>query len=115
MRSYVVEDLTRESADKIEEKLKALGYAGSMDSIYYVPVSDDLLTDEQREHMDECGPYMTALEIIDRLDSVELKLELLVRARGRMRCSCVAYASPEVRNSRIDWLDTLIRELDIPV
>ena len=39
--------------------------------------------------------------------------ELLVRARGRMRCECVHYASPELRDRMIVWLENLLVELGI--
>lgn len=42
-----------------------------------------------------------------------VRLELLVRARGRMRCECVHYASPELRDRMIVWLENLLAELGI--
>ena len=42
-----------------------------------------------------------------------VRLELLVRARSRMRCECVHYASPELRDRMIVWLENLLAELGI--
>jgi len=38
-----------------------------------------------------------------------------VRAQGKLRCSCVAYATPEQRAHIMDYMDNLLRELDITV
>lgn len=115
MRSYTVEDIYNDNAKRIMEAMDARDWRGPIEGIYYVPVSDDMLEDEQREHMDECGPYFVAVEVIDNVETKAFKMELLVRARNRMRCSCVRYATPQVRNRLIDYLDEFIRELDIPV
>lgn len=115
MRSYTVEDIYNDNAAKIVEALDYHGWRGPIDDIYYIPVPEDMLEDEQKEHMDDCGPYFVALEVIDNVETKAFKMELLVRARNRMRCSCVKYASTELRNRMIDFMDDFIRELDIPV
>ena len=115
MRAYIIEDLLPDNARRLAEALDAKGYKGPMDDIYFLPVPAELLTDEQKDHTDDCGPHILALEIIHGVETATLKLELLVRVRGRMRCSCVAYATPEQRNAMIDQFDAFIRELDIPV
>ena len=48
-------------------------------------------------------------------DTASLKLELLVRARGKIRCSCVSYATPAQREYIVDYLDAFIKEHDIAV
>ena len=42
-----------------------------------------------------------------------LPLELLVRARGRLRCDCVHYAGPELRAHMIAYLEQLLVDLGI--
>jgi hypothetical protein len=111
MRSYRIEELLPDNVQRVKEALRAGGFEGAIDDIYYLPVPDELLTEEQRAHLDGCGPYIMAIES----GKDWLKLELLVRARGRLRCSCICYASPTLRNHAIDFLDGFIRELDIPV
>ncbi len=115
MRAYLIEDLTDDNGKKIAEALEAKGYEQPLDGLFWLPVPQDMLSDIQREHWDECGPYVMGLEIMDMPEGCALKLELLARAKGRLRCSCVAYAEPEQRNNIIDFLDEFIRELDIPV
>jgi hypothetical protein len=111
MRYYVIDELRQGDLERIKESLATRGLTGGLDDIWYLPVPEEMLGDEQREHCGECGPYTMVLETGEDW----LKLELLVRARGKLRCSCIAYATPELRARVMDWLDTLIRELDIPV
>jgi len=49
------------------------------------------------------------------LDESTVKLELLVRAQKKLRCECVAYATPAQREHIIAYLDDLLRQLDISV
>lgn len=116
MRSYTVEDIYDNNAETIIKALDELGLKGPIEGIYYLPLPESLLEEDQLEHKDECGPYMMALEAIDRVgDTHDFKLELLVRGRGRMRCSCVRYANPAQREHMIEYLDTFISDLDIRV
>jgi predicted transposase YdaD len=78
-------------------------------------VPEEFLDDEQREHAEGCGPHVMALELVERPMHTDVRLELLVRAKSRIRCSCIRYAPPALREHMIDRVDTLIRELDIPV
>ncbi len=109
MRNYLLEDIYEEDLKKITEALTELEFTGGLDGIFYIPVPDSLLQDEQKEHLGECGPYFMALEVLEN----ELKLELLVRARNKLRCSCVCYATPEQRNHMLDYLDNFISDLEI--
>ena len=115
MRSYLIEDLTEADLEKVVNAFNDLGFRGPIDDIYYLPVPDELLQDEQKAHMGECGPYFMGLETIAGIDESSLKLELLVRARNKIRCSCVTYATPEQRRHMIDYLDQFIDELEISI
>jgi hypothetical protein len=115
MRSYLIEDIYEDNAKKIATALDEKGWRGPIEGIWYLPVPEERLTDEQREHLGECGPYMMALEKVDRVEEHDFKLELLVRSRNRIRCSCVAYASPEQREHMIGLLDDFFRDQDVPV
>jgi len=112
MRSYLLEDFYPEHLDKVLAGFKDMGLAGPLDGIYYLPLPKDLLTDVQREHAEDCGPHMLVLEV---LDESTVKLELLVRAQKKLRCECVAYATPAQREHIIAYLDDLLRQLDISV
>lgn len=111
MRAYAIDELSREDVEKIEQRLAHKGWTGSLSGIYYVPVPEELLGPEQREHLESCGPFFLPLETGDTW----VRLELLVRARKILRCSCIAYANPQLRERMINDLDSLIRDLDIAV
>lgn len=111
MRAYTIDELTPEDVSRIEDRLNRNGWTGSIKGMYYVPIPEDLLGPEQREHLEACGPFFLPLETGDGW----VRLEFLVRARQILRCSCVAYANPSLRERMIDDLDTLIKELDIAV
>lgn len=111
MRAYTVDELTPEDVTRIEDRLKQKGWTGSISGMYYIPIPEDRLGPEQKEHGESCGPFFLPLETGDGW----IRLELLVRARQILRCSCVAYANPGLREHMIDLLDSLIKELDIAV
>jgi len=111
MRIYMVNDLTPDQMTKLRAHLDRKDMASAMDGLYWLDMPENLLSDEQREHLQGCGPYSMGLELLD--DCVQL--ELLVRARNKIRCSCVAYADAEQRTFAIDAVDTLFHDLDIPV
>jgi len=113
MRCYLIEDFYPEQLKKVTAALADKGWAGSLDGIYYLPVPKELLSDVQRDHADECGPHIFVLEALE--DTGALKLELLVRAKNKIRCECVKYATPAQREHIISFLDDFIRRLDISV
>jgi hypothetical protein len=111
MRAYTVDELQEEDVARIEDRLAQKGWTGSIKGMYYVPIPEEFLGPEQREHLESCGPFFLPLETGDGW----VRLELLVRARQILRCSCVAYANPALREHMVNTLDNLIKELDIAV
>jgi len=118
MRSYLLEDLVEDDLKKISEALKAMELMGPLEGIFYLPLPNELLQQEQKDHHDECGPYFMALELIEgasEMSECQVKLELLVRGRNRIRCSCVTYATGDQRRHMIEYLNQFIEELEISV
>ncbi|WP_319543966.1 hypothetical protein [uncultured Pseudodesulfovibrio sp.] len=115
MRSYFIEDLSDKDYKAIVAAFEELEFRGPLDGIYYLPLPADLLQREQQEHLEECGPYFMALEFIEKEDENSLKLELLVRGRKKMRCSCISYATPEQRAHMLEYIDQFIDELEVSV
>lgn len=111
MRCYLIEDLEPVHVERLEKKLADMGMAASMQGLFWIDVPRELLSPEQKDHADECGPHSFGLETGDDW----IKLELLARARGKIRCSCIAYATAEQRAQVMDFLDNLLKDLDIPV
>jgi len=111
MRAYTIDELHGEDVTRIEECLTRKGWTGPIKGIYYVPVAEEFLNPEQREHNHSCGPFFLPLET----GETWIRLEFLVRSRKILRCSCVAYASPRLREEMVNTLDNLIKSLDIAV
>ena len=100
---------TNEVIANLEAQLTKNGCQSGIERLYWLPLEKERLLPVQREHESSCGPHCLALEILD--DAV--RLEFLVRAKGRMRCECVCYLSPETERHMMDWLDARIMEAEI--
>ncbi|GFM35551.1 hypothetical protein [Desulfovibrio psychrotolerans] len=110
MKLYVIEDLTPENIRTVRDHLNSMELGGTMPDLFWLPLPKAMLNQTQSEHA-ECAPHCMALEI----DGHMLRLELLVRARNRLRCDCVCYASPELREHMIQYLDDMLAQLGIYV
>lgn len=118
MRSYLLEDLYEDDIKKITNALNEMKLQGPLEGIFYLPLPEELLQPEQQDHLSECGPYFMALEVVEgpsEMSESQLKLELLVRGRNKMRCSCITYATAPQRKHMIEYLDQFIDELEISV
>lgn len=111
MRSYFVEELQKDDMQLLLSHLQARGLQASMQDMYWLPVPEVLLTEEQRAHLKQCGPYVASLEIGD----VWLKAEMLIRGRGKLRCSCIGYATNDQRDWLISAVDVMLGDLGIAV
>lgn len=111
MRWYGIDDLTPEDTAKIAARLKEMELEAGLEGLYWLPAPAELLSGLQKEHTESCGPHVFGLE----LEEDSLRMELLVRAKGRMRCECVHYAEPELRDRMIVWLDQMLADLGISV
>jgi len=115
MRTYLIEDIEDDDLKKVMAAFEELGLRGPLDGIYYLPMPEKLLQQEQKDHLDDCGPYFMALEFVDGISENLIKLELLVRARHKIRCTCVTYATADQRNHMVEYLDQFIDELEVSV
>lgn len=111
MRSYYLDELNPADMRRLLPHLEAKGLQGSMKGIYWLALPEPLLSEEQSAHKEECGPFVASLETGDGW----IKMELLIRGRGKLRCSCIGYASTEQRNWLIAQVDAMLHELDIAV
>lgn len=116
MRTYLIEDIADADFKKFVAAFDQLELNGPLEGIYYLPLPEEMLRQEQKDHLEECGPFFMALETVQTPhEEHHIRLELLVRARNKMRCSCVMYATPAQRKHMIDYLDKFIEELGIAV
>jgi hypothetical protein len=109
MRSYYVDGFLPGELERLAEHLDKMGLAAGMEELYWLPVPKSLLAPLQKKHVRECGPYALSLEILDDA----LRLELLVRARNRLRCDCVAYAEPKLVDHMMGYVHGMLDELKI--
>jgi hypothetical protein len=107
----MIDELASDDVKRLAVSLEKKGLLGSMEGLFWIHVPEELLDAEQLEHLPRCGPYGMAVEV----GGDWVRMELLVRARNQLRCSCIRYASAEQRAFAIDFLDNALKQLDIPV
>ncbi len=110
MKQYVVDQLRLADERRVREFLERRYGPPELGAIFWVPLGEELLSPLQSAHRD-CRPHCAALE----LEAGRLSLELLIRSRRRLRCSCIAYASRAQREWLIAQVDAMLEELTISV
>ncbi len=110
MKQYVVDQLRPADELRVREFLERRYGPPALGAIFWVPLEEGLLSPTQSAHRD-CGPHCAAIE----LEGGRLSLELLIRSRQRLRCSCIAYASRAQREWLIGEIDAMLEELTISV
>jgi len=108
MKQYVIDELRPGDADKIRKYLSENVQIGPLPDVYWVWIQEEMLDIDQRDHH-QCQPHYWAIEISDH----HLACELLIRSSQRMRCNCVKYANETQRNIIIQWIESLLVELNI--
>ncbi len=111
MRSYFIDELNPTEIQRLASHLAAAGLQGTVRDIYWLTLPEDLLTPEQCQHLEHCGPFVASIELGDAW----MKIELLIRGRGKLRCSCIGLATPEQRDWVLDQIDVMLRDLEITV
>ena len=106
MRQYVVSEITPDEMERLTKLLTDRGCAAGVEGIFWLPVPEEHLTDIQKEHAEQCGPHVMALETNG--DSVGL--ELLVRAKGRIRCDCIGWAGDGLVLAMMREVDALLAQ-----
>lgn len=109
MRTYTIDQLEEADIAAINARLLDMELQAGLEGVYWLPVPRDMLTPVQKEHSASCGPYCLALEV----EHNAVHLELLVRGMGRIRCKCLSFASRELRDHMIEYLEGLLTELNI--
>jgi len=101
--SYVIDEIKRGDIEKIRRYLKEKNYKSPIEDIFWIDIPKQLLTPEQKEHFAICGPYIFSLE----LGKEFIKLELLVRATNKIRCSCISFATRQQRDYAINLVEEI--------
>lgn len=108
MRSYLLDELSRDDLEKVLEYLNEEARPSALGDLFWVDLPEEFLTPEQRDH-DHCRPHRFAVEVGD--DS--LRLEFLIRPVEGLRCHCSGMADPNQRDYIIAWGDKMIADLEL--
>ena len=109
MRMFVLDELDPAWMESLRNKLEQRGHQGAIKDIYWFELPEAILTPEQQEHLQSCGPYVLSLET----GKSSLKLELLVRARNTLRCTCTGLLTREQRIYALDQLEDILADLEV--
>lgn len=109
MRTYTIDQLIEDDTAAINSRLLSMDLQAGLEGVYWLPIPTAMLTPIQQEHQAQCGPYCMALQV----EANSVHLELLVRGQGRIHCDCVGFASSELREHMIAYLEGLLADLKI--
>ncbi|MBU1054752.1 MAG: hypothetical protein KKC46_13145 [Proteobacteria bacterium] len=110
MKQYVIDELRHSDYEKIKTYLDENLEASDILGIYWLPIDEKFLAKEQAAHIN-CQPFFFIISLEDKLISIEL----LVRTRIRISCSCIDYATEKQRNWLIGYIDDMLNKLEISV
>ena len=105
MRQFVIDQLSREERDNLENYLKRTLRQGPVDGIFWLELPVDLWGEAQQGH-EACGPFYLGVELTENT----LIVELLVRSQSNLHCSCICYATQAQREFLLRLLDTMLAE-----
>ncbi len=108
MRQFVVDELNQAEMEQLEIFLKERCESAGLDGMYWLQLPAELLTTHQKEHTD-CLPLYTAVELGRNF----IRFEMLARSRNKLRCSCVAFVTPDQRKFVLKFIDDLLLDADI--
>jgi hypothetical protein len=110
MKQYVIDELRPDDHHKVQHYLDEHYGPAEMGSIYWRPLTADVLTEIQQQHVD-CQPFYVAIELREN----QLALELLVRTKCQVRCACIGYADKYQRSWMMNLVDAIFKRLDVMI
>lgn len=108
MKSYFVDEISSTDIRKIRTEVEENAKKSGLDTLFWVEVPEDLLSERQSGHHD-CRPHVFAME----LGMNWLKMELFVRNLKNMRCSCNAYSTIDQTSFAIGYINGLLERLGV--
>jgi len=108
VKSYLVDEISAADLQRIRRFLREKATCSGLDTLFWVPVPESLLTPLQQEHL-SCKPYRFAIETEEKY----LKAELYVRTLHDMRCPCQGYCTAEQARFIIEWVNAMLQDLSI--
>lgn len=107
MRQYLIDELDNEAVERVRTYLDSHCEKSDLDNLYWLRIPDDMLSPDQYSHSD-CRPHCAGIELGDRF----VNFEMLVRSRNSLKCSCIAYATPQQRQFILSFIERLTGETD---
>ncbi|MBF0225825.1 MAG: hypothetical protein HQK76_10250 [Desulfobacterales bacterium] len=108
MKQYVIDEIRLNDYKKLKEYFNKNYKQTSPIGIYWIPLEESILTEEQKKHTN-CQPLYFALDITEN----QISSEFLIRSPNTLKCNCIAYASEYQRNWLINHIDSILNELEI--
>ncbi len=110
MKQYIIDELRYNDYEKVKLYLDENLGASEIEGIYWLPLEKGLLTNEQSSH-NECLPLFFVVDLKPEL----ISCELLVRTKNRIKCGCINYATETQRNWLIQYIDDMLKGLEIKI
>ncbi len=110
MKQYVIDELRYNDYEKVKLYLDENLGASEIEGIYWLPLEKGLLTNEQASHT-ECLPLFFVVDLKPGI----ISCELLVRTKNRIKCGCIDYATEKQRNWLIQYIDDMLKQLEIKI
>ena len=108
MKSYLIDEIGVVALQRIRQFLSERAISSGLDTLFWVKVSNSLLTPLQQEHL-ICQPHIFAVEIGQR----SIKAELYLRTLRDMRCPCQGYCTPPQAHFVVEWINEMLKDLSI--
>jgi len=108
MKQYVIDQLRESDYHQIKTFLDQNAETASLDGLYWVSLPSERYSVIQREHL-KCQPFYFAVNLTWN----DVAFELLIRSRQIIRCSCIAYATPEQRDYIVDFAERMLEKLEL--
>ena len=108
MRAYLIDEISPDHMEKINDFLKKNGMPSNLDQIFWIKIPEDYLNETQSEHTN-CQPHVFAVEI----GSDWVKLEFFVRSHTKMECTCTRYCTTKQMSYVIKFANGMIEKLGI--
>ena len=108
MRYILFDEISEADMQKLRNHLDNQAMKSGLDDIYWAELPSGFLTRTQEEH-ESCQPYVFGLELHEN----HLQAELFIRNRNHFGCTCQGYANERQRKYIIDFLYTILDELNI--
>ena len=108
MKSYFIDEIPSDDMEKIEAYLSENAEGSAMDKLFWISIPSEHLAGLQPDHS-ECSPHRFAIETGDDW----IKAEFFIRTSTKFRCECSEYCNDNQKNFVINYIDTILEQLNI--